>query len=103
MDLKLAKLLAFALHTADYQGVMAKSPREVLILWEVIDQHEDLATLIENLNLRTAAQFNNYLLIWAKEIGGLTEDPQPAPPVEAKNVPVEQSVKSESVIKESEE
>ena len=66
-----------------------------------MNSHKDLAELIEWIGPRPAAAFNNYLLIWAKELGGLSEELRPDPPVEAENTPVEQSEKSKSVIEES--
>lgn len=103
MNLELTKIVAFALDIESYQGAMGKQPALVLEVWEGYYGYQTLTDLWADLPAHVSAKLRNYELIWAKELGGLTEAVDiagyPTPPT----LEGQQSEKSESVIKESEE
>ncbi|MCJ7828985.1 MAG: hypothetical protein MUP81_04515 [Dehalococcoidia bacterium] len=80
---------------------MGKSPGTVQQIWQWGEKYETLPDLVSDLPAWIAAPFNNYLLIWAKEIDGLTAAAELPGPSEAEIAGSPQSVKSESVIKEA--
>jgi len=97
MDLKTAKVVAFALEAESFLGVMAKGPGELLAISERYDRFETLEELWAGLSKDVAAKLRNYELVWAKRIAGLSPQLVPAPEAEAKIDDFVQSAKSESV------
>jgi len=98
MNLKLAKLIAFALEAEMYTGAMGCAPALLVERWQWYDGFVVLEDLWSDLPASVAAKLRNYELVWAKQLDGLTAAGPAAAPPEAENVPAEQSKKSESVI-----
>jgi hypothetical protein len=103
MDLKTAKVIAFALDAENWVGVAGKSPGDLVALREKYDNLETLEELWESLNPTVAAKLRNYELVWARAIDGLNAQLAPAPEAEAKIDDFIQSAKSESVSIEAKE
>ena len=97
MDLKTAKVIAFALDAENWVGVAGKSPADLVELRARYDGFETLEELWESLNPTVAAKLRNYELVWSRAIAGLNAQLVPAPESEAKIDDFIQSAKSESV------
>ena len=99
MNLKLTKLVVFAILIESGEGVLGKSPNYILEMWKAVDRSPSLDRLLPLLDPWQQSTWSNYLLVRGKELDGLTAAAELEPPFEAENVSTEQSEKSESAIK----
>jgi hypothetical protein len=102
MELKLARLIVFAILIESGEGVLGKSPNYILEMWKAVDRSPSLDSLIPLLDPWQQSTWSNYLIVRGKELDGLSAAAEIPEPSEAENVPAEQSEQSESVIKENE-
>ena len=103
MNLKLARLVVFAILMENGEGIVAKAPDYIAEKWRSVELCGSVDSLLGLLDQWNHYKYINWLATWIKHLDGLTEELLPAPPVEAESVDQQQSIKSESVIKESED
>jgi hypothetical protein len=100
MELKLTRLVVFAILMENGEGISGKAPRYITEKWDAVNLCDSIDSLLGLLDQWNHHKYVNWLATWGKQLDGLSVADLKKVYPEAEFIDQQQSEKSESVREE---